>query len=92
VLFLLLASVPLCAQTVTPASPPNASSTQPATADSKPAPEEPPPTFIKAYFHAEWPNRSVYHAMVNTGAGDEPVVQDILSFLRQPLSTGLVAD
>jgi len=47
--------------------------------------------FIKAYFHAEWPNRSVYHAMVNTGAGDETVVQAILSFLRQPVSTGIGA-
>jgi hypothetical protein len=26
--------------------------------------------FIKAYFHADWPNRSVYHGMFNTGLGD----------------------
>jgi cytidylate kinase len=48
--------------------------------------------FIKAYFHAEWPNRSVYHAMLNTAAGDETVIQAILSFLQQPRSTGLAAD
>jgi cytidylate kinase len=39
--------------------------------------------FIKQYFHADWPNRSVYHAMINTGAGNEIVVQAILSFLHQ---------
>jgi cytidylate kinase len=48
--------------------------------------------FIKEYFHAEWPNRSVYHAMVNTGAGDETVIQAILSFLQQTVSTRLEAD
>lgn len=40
--------------------------------------------FIKRYFHAEWPNRSIYHAMINTDSGDETVVQAILSFLQQP--------
>jgi cytidylate kinase len=39
--------------------------------------------FIKNYFHADWPNRSLYHAMVNTDAGDETVIQAILSFLQQ---------
>jgi hypothetical protein len=39
--------------------------------------------FIKRYFHAEWPNRSVYHAMINTDLGDETVVRAILSFLQQ---------
>ncbi len=39
--------------------------------------------FIKNYFHAEWPNRSLYHAMVNTDTGDEMVIQAILSFLQQ---------
>lgn len=39
--------------------------------------------FIKAYFHADWPNRSVYHAMFNTAAGEETVVRAILSFLNQ---------
>jgi DICT domain-containing protein len=40
-------------------------------------------TFIKKYFHADWSNRSLYHAMVNTDAGDETVVQAILSFLQE---------
>jgi cytidylate kinase len=39
--------------------------------------------FIKNYFHAEWPNRSVYHAMINTDAGAETVIQAMLSFLER---------
>jgi len=39
-------------------------------------------TFIRNYFHADWPNRALYHAMVNTDAGSETVIQAILSFLR----------
>jgi hypothetical protein len=38
--------------------------------------------FIKEYFHAEWPNRSIYHAMFNTDAGDQLVVQVILGFVE----------
>ena len=37
--------------------------------------------FIKTYFHADWPNRAVYHAMINTAAGEEVAVRAILSFL-----------
>jgi cytidylate kinase len=37
--------------------------------------------FIKKYFHADWPNRAIYHAMLNTAAGNEKVIQAILSFL-----------
>jgi cytidylate kinase len=36
--------------------------------------------FIKNYFHADWPTRSLYHAMVNTDAGSETVIEVILSF------------
>jgi cytidylate kinase len=39
--------------------------------------------FIKNYFHADWPNRSLYHAMVNTDTGDETVIRAILSFVGQ---------
>jgi Cytidylate kinase-like family len=39
--------------------------------------------FIKKYFHAEWPDRSVYHAMINTASGDETVIHVISSFLQQ---------
>jgi cytidylate kinase len=37
--------------------------------------------FIKRYFHVEWPNLPVYHAMLNTAAGDEAVIRAIRSFL-----------
>jgi hypothetical protein len=47
---------------------------------------------IKKYFHAEWPNRSIYHAMFNTDTGEEAVIQAILNFLQQSQSTGLAAD
>jgi cytidylate kinase len=48
--------------------------------------------FIKNYFHVEWPNRMVYHAMINTGMGDEMVVRAILSFLQPTRSSGVAAD
>src|SRR6478752_4994424 len=31
--------------------------------------------FIKTYFNVEWPNRPVYHAMLNTATGDDMVVR-----------------
>jgi cytidylate kinase len=38
--------------------------------------------FIQKYFHAEWPNRGLYHVMFNTSVGDETVVQAILNFMK----------
>ncbi len=38
--------------------------------------------FIQKYFHVEWPNRSVYHTMINTAIGDEVVVRTILDFAK----------
>jgi cytidylate kinase len=38
--------------------------------------------FIKNYFNAKWPNRPVYHAMLNTAAGEETVIQAMLTFLQ----------
>jgi cytidylate kinase len=38
--------------------------------------------FIAKYFGVEWPNRSLYHAMINTAIGDETVVQTILNFMK----------
>jgi cytidylate kinase len=35
--------------------------------------------FIDKYFHIEWPNRPLYHAMFNTIIGDEAVLTQILS-------------
>jgi cytidylate kinase len=34
--------------------------------------------YVKHYFNADWPTRSLYHLMINTAVGDEPVVQTIL--------------
>lgn len=47
--------------------------------------------FIREYFHAEWPNRSIYHAMFNTDAGEPLVIGAILSFYEQARSVGLAA-
>jgi cytidylate kinase len=42
--------------------------------------------FIEKYFHMQWPNRSVYHAMLNTAIGIENVIDEILS-LKKALHT-----
>jgi cytidylate kinase len=38
--------------------------------------------FIQKYFHTEWPNRDLYHTMINTAIGDEGVVHMILDFMK----------
>ncbi|HMD44167.1 MAG TPA: cytidylate kinase-like family protein [Candidatus Acidoferrum sp.] len=38
--------------------------------------------FIQKYFHVEWPNRAIYHTMINTAIGDEAVVDAILDFAK----------
>ena len=35
--------------------------------------------FVEKYFHMQWPNRSLYHAMLNTAIGVENVINEILS-------------
>ncbi len=35
--------------------------------------------FILKYFGVAWPDRAVYHSMINTGIGDEAVVQLIIN-------------
>jgi cytidylate kinase len=42
--------------------------------------------FIKKYFGVKWPNRWLYHAMLNTAAGNEMVIRAILSFQNQAAS------
>jgi cytidylate kinase len=48
--------------------------------------------YVKHYFNADWPTRSLYHLMVNTAVGNEPVIQTILETMRQvegsPKATG----
>jgi cytidylate kinase len=38
--------------------------------------------FIKHYFNADWPTRSLYHLMINTSIGDEKVIAMILDGMR----------
>jgi cytidylate kinase len=47
--------------------------------------------FIKNYFNVEWPNRELYHAMINTNLGEDRVVEAILSFLKQKKPTEAAA-
>lgn len=37
--------------------------------------------FVKHYFGQEWPNRQLFHAMINTGIGDEKTVGAIMHLL-----------
>lgn len=39
--------------------------------------------FIEKYFHMQWPNRDLYHAMLNTGFGDETVVRLVLDLRKE---------
>jgi cytidylate kinase len=32
-------------------------------------------TFIRKYYKKDWPDRSIYHVMVNSGIGDEKVIR-----------------
>jgi cytidylate kinase len=38
--------------------------------------------FIQKYFRVEWPDRGVYHAMINTAFGNDAVVHLILDFME----------
>jgi cytidylate kinase len=38
--------------------------------------------YIKHYFNADWPTRSLYHMMLNTAVGNGPVIRTILSTMR----------
>ena len=38
--------------------------------------------FIKKYFDVEWPDRAIYHAMINTSCGDEATTRMILNFME----------
>jgi cytidylate kinase len=39
-------------------------------------------TFVKRYFNADWPTRSLYHLMINTAVGNEQVIATILNTMR----------
>ena len=38
--------------------------------------------YVKHYFNADWPTRSLYHLMLNTAVGNEPVIQTIVDTMR----------
>jgi cytidylate kinase len=38
--------------------------------------------FIQKYFHVEWPDRPIYHSMINTAIGDAAVVHMILDLMK----------
>lgn len=38
--------------------------------------------FIQKYFNVEWPDRAIYHSMINTAIGDEGVIRMILDLLK----------
>ena len=38
--------------------------------------------FIRKYFNVEWPDRAIYHSMINTAIGDEAVIRMILDLMK----------
>ncbi len=38
--------------------------------------------YIKHYFNADWPTRSLYHMMLNTAVGNGPVIETILKTMH----------
>jgi cytidylate kinase len=51
--------------------------------------------FVKHYFNADWPTRSLYHVMINTAIGDQAVIETILETMHRiehrPKATGYEA-
>src|ERR1700733_14073159 len=37
--------------------------------------------FIQKYFNVEWPDRAIYHSMINTAIGDQAVIRIILDLM-----------
>lgn len=46
--------------------------------------------FVERYFGIQWPNRSIYHAMLNTEMGDDTVISTIL-MLKEELEAARLA-
>jgi cytidylate kinase len=38
--------------------------------------------FLKKYFHVEWPDRAIYHSMINTAIGEQAVLKIILDLAK----------
>jgi len=47
--------------------------------------------FVKHYFNADWPTRCLYHMMINTAVGDEPVISTVLETMRLLENTPVAA-
>jgi cytidylate kinase len=47
--------------------------------------------FVKHYFNADWPTRCLYHMMINTAVGDEPVISAVLETMRLLENTPVAA-
>lgn len=43
--------------------------------------------FIQKYFNVEWPDRAIYHSMINTEIGDDAVVRMILDLMKMVEAT-----
>ena len=48
--------------------------------------------YIKHYFDADWPTRSLYHMMLNTAMGDETVIQTALNTMHRVASRPKITD
>jgi hypothetical protein len=44
--------------------------------------------FLKKYFHVDWPDRAIYHSMINTAIGEQAVLKIILD-LAKTLNAGV---
>jgi CMP/dCMP kinase len=47
--------------------------------------------FIRHYYNADWPSRHLYHAMLNTAAGDDATVDTIVSLIEAANRSGETA-
>lgn len=51
--------------------------------------------YIRHYFNADWPTRSLYHVMLNTAVGNEAVIRTIFDTMHlvegRPMATGYEA-
>ncbi len=43
---------------------------------------------VEQYFHIQWPNRPIYHAMFNTALGDDVVIGEVLTLKASMEQTG----
>ena len=49
-------------------------------------------TFIKHYFNADWPTRSLYNLMINSGMGEEHVIATVLETMKRVQGSAVDAE